>query len=222
MPTVSVQRDELFAAMGRTYTDSEFDALCFEFGIELDDVTSEKQLKQREQQGQTTDLSSHSDAVLYKIDVPANRYDLLCVEGIARALRIFLEKERPPRYALALTTATLHQVTVKQATKVTGLQSGYDDGGYDCNHCVCVPLFVVVARDGCRWCVRLWWRRSCVTCSSPRSATRVLSTCRTSCTRTSAVGGRWLLLAHMIWTRSMDRLLTMYVEGLWCERQRWS
>ncbi|RLN88432.1 hypothetical protein BBJ28_00014124 [Nothophytophthora sp. Chile5] len=116
MPTVGVKRDELFAALGQTYTDEEFDVLCFEFGIELDDITSEKQLKQREQGG-AKDHSEHSDAVLYKIDVPANRYDLLCVEGIARALRIFLEKERPPVYRLAPRAAGPHQITVKPSTK---------------------------------------------------------------------------------------------------------
>lgn len=31
-------------------------------------------------------------SVLYKIDVPANRYDLLCVEGLARMLKIFLRQ----------------------------------------------------------------------------------------------------------------------------------
>ncbi|KAI9914263.1 hypothetical protein PsorP6_008335 [Peronosclerospora sorghi] len=118
MPTVGVKRDELFAALGQTYTDEEFDALCFEFGIELDDITSEKQLKEREQQGQDKDLSGHSDAVLYKIDVPANRYDLLCVEGIARALRVFLEKERPPVYTLAPRPEGPHAITVKSTTKL--------------------------------------------------------------------------------------------------------
>lgn len=34
--------------------------------------------------------------VIYKIDVPANRYDILCLEGLARALRIFLELEEAP------------------------------------------------------------------------------------------------------------------------------
>jgi phenylalanyl-tRNA synthetase beta chain len=125
MPTVGVKRDELFAAMGQTYTDEEFDVLCFEFGIELDDITSEKALKQREQ-GQDKDHSAHSDAVLYKIDVPANRYDLLCVEGIARALRIFLEKERPPVYTLAPRAAGPHHMTVKPNTKVNFLSKiGY-------------------------------------------------------------------------------------------------
>ena len=35
-----------------------------------------------------------------KIEVPANRYDLLCYEGILRALRIFLEREKPPTYKI--------------------------------------------------------------------------------------------------------------------------
>ena len=42
MPTVTVNREALFKALGRTFTDEEFDNLCFEFGIELDEVTSEK------------------------------------------------------------------------------------------------------------------------------------------------------------------------------------
>ncbi|KAE8952754.1 hypothetical protein PR003_g33948, partial [Phytophthora rubi] len=46
-----------------------------------------KQLKQRETQGQDKDHSVHSDAVLYKIDVPANRYDLLCVEASRKAAK---------------------------------------------------------------------------------------------------------------------------------------
>lgn len=29
---------------------------------------------------------------VYKIEIPANRYDLLCVEGLCRAFRIFLKK----------------------------------------------------------------------------------------------------------------------------------
>jgi hypothetical protein len=29
------------------------------------------------------------------------RYDLLCIEGLARALRVFLQKEQPPTYTLS-------------------------------------------------------------------------------------------------------------------------
>lgn len=99
MPTVGVVRDDLFAALGRQYSQDEFEDLCFEFGIELDDVTSEAQMVAKERgEGAAADLS---DKVIYKIDVPANRYDLLCIEGIARALRVFLGQIPPPVRLLA-------------------------------------------------------------------------------------------------------------------------
>ncbi|KAL8273538.1 hypothetical protein Esti_002604 [Eimeria stiedai] len=71
MPTVHVVAEELFERLGRPYSDEELDTLCFAFGVELDGVT--------EQDGEK----------VFKIDVPANRYDLLCVEGLGRALRVF-------------------------------------------------------------------------------------------------------------------------------------
>ena len=93
MPTVIVNREALFKAIGKTFTDEEFDNLCFEFGIELDEVTSEKEMFQNEQKKEGEHLSSE---VLYKIEVAANRYDLLCLEGLALALRIFLQKQKMP------------------------------------------------------------------------------------------------------------------------------
>ena len=42
-----------------------------------------------------------SEEVIYKIDIPANRYDMLCLEGIARALNVFKGRIEPPRYSLA-------------------------------------------------------------------------------------------------------------------------
>ena len=41
MPTVNLIRDHLFEAIGKTFTDEEFDELCFEFGVEVDDVVTE-------------------------------------------------------------------------------------------------------------------------------------------------------------------------------------
>lgn len=41
MPNITLIRDHLFAAIGRTYTDKEFDDLCFQFGVEVDDVMTE-------------------------------------------------------------------------------------------------------------------------------------------------------------------------------------
>ena len=106
MPTVGVVRDDLFARMGYSYTAEElveggkaekaFEDLCFEFGIELDDVTSEQEMVSKEQVD--ADVGELDDTVIYKIDIPANRYDLLCMEGIARSLRIFLGLEPAPVY----------------------------------------------------------------------------------------------------------------------------
>ena len=108
MPTVGVVRDDLFARMGYSYTAEElveggkaekaFEDLCFEFGIELDDVTSEQEIVGKEQ-GEAA-ASELDDTVIYKIDIPANRYDLLCIEGITRSLRIFTEMEKAPTYRI--------------------------------------------------------------------------------------------------------------------------
>jgi len=45
--------------------------------VELDDITNDSE--------QGNDLEGGIDRIIYKIDVPANRYDLLCVEGIVVA-----------------------------------------------------------------------------------------------------------------------------------------
>lgn len=71
MPTINIQRDVLFQILGRTYSklhsspgvfeiylrsicdfffvdfsaDEEFDELCFEFGIELDEVVGTKPIR---------------------------------------------------------------------------------------------------------------------------------------------------------------------------------
>jgi len=103
MPTVAVEKDTFFTHMGRTYTDEAFDELCFEFGIELDEITSEREEAQKSSTVKLSEaqISALSDKVVYKIDVPANRYDLLCVEGLSRALRIFLGDQDAPVFALA-------------------------------------------------------------------------------------------------------------------------
>ncbi|RLU24647.1 hypothetical protein DMN91_002736 [Ooceraea biroi] len=80
MPTIGVKRDLLFKALGKTYSDDEFQNLCFKFGLELDEVTTEKQMIAKEQ-GSDHDIDA-SDEIIYKIDIPANRYDLLCLEGL--------------------------------------------------------------------------------------------------------------------------------------------
>ncbi len=60
MPTVGLKRDLLFAALGQTFTEEQFDELCFEFGLELEEVVKETNDEGKEE-------------VVYKIDIGANR-----------------------------------------------------------------------------------------------------------------------------------------------------
>uniref|UniRef100_A0A7N8YF17 Phenylalanine--tRNA ligase beta subunit n=1 Tax=Mastacembelus armatus TaxID=205130 RepID=A0A7N8YF17_9TELE len=86
MPTVGVKRDLLFQALGRTYSKSFLSHF----------PTSEKEIISREQGD--SKASGASDIILYKIDVPANRYDLLCLEGLVRGLQVFKNRIEEPRY----------------------------------------------------------------------------------------------------------------------------
>ncbi|PIN23352.1 Phenylalanyl-tRNA synthetase beta subunit [Handroanthus impetiginosus] len=116
MPTVSVGRDRLFQALGRTYTEEEFEDLCFKFGIELDDVTSEKAIIRKEKHLEDEE-PSEDEEVIYKIEVPANRYDLLCLEGLAQALRIFNGLDPIPTYKVAsISKESMLKMHVKSET----------------------------------------------------------------------------------------------------------
>lgn len=90
--------------LGKEYTETEFDELCFEFGIELDEVTSEKQIKDKflgeAGAGASGAGDDAEDDTIYKIDIPANRYDLLCMEGISRALNVFRGVEPSPVFRM--------------------------------------------------------------------------------------------------------------------------
>ncbi|ORY14962.1 hypothetical protein BCR34DRAFT_533752 [Clohesyomyces aquaticus] len=129
MPTISVDKAALFAELGKEYTTEEFDELCFEFGIELDEDTS--QSKKPEDLAQPPQL---------KIEIPANRYDMLCFEGIALNLRVFLEKQKLPKWSLTPpASGQLETITIKEETmKIRPLCSGvvlrgikFDQARYD-------------------------------------------------------------------------------------------
>ena len=65
MPTVGLKRDLLFEVLGQKFTEQEFDELCFEFGLELDEVVTEVNDEGKEE-------------VVYKIDIGANRWQGRC------------------------------------------------------------------------------------------------------------------------------------------------
>lgn len=94
MPTINVKRDLLMQKLGTSYSDEQFDELCFQFGIELDEITSEKKIAMKERNA----TGQESDEIIYKIDIPANRYDLVCLEGLVLALKIFTGKMKPPDF----------------------------------------------------------------------------------------------------------------------------
>jgi len=65
MPTISINKKYFHKLLGKSLSDEEFDELCFEYGLEVEeDKDSEEKIK---------------------VELPANRYDLLCVEGLALA-----------------------------------------------------------------------------------------------------------------------------------------
>lgn len=98
MPTIAVDKADLYQLLGKEYTTQEFDELCFDFGLELDEDTTE-------------DVKGTDERPQLKIEVPANRYDMLCIEGIAQALNEFLGRKPAPDYKLLKPTTTL---TIKE------------------------------------------------------------------------------------------------------------
>jgi phenylalanyl-tRNA synthetase beta chain len=108
MPTIGVDKEALFKELGRSYTTEEFDELCFEFGIELDEDTS---------QTERPVVNGVQEPPQLKIEIPANRYDMLCFEGISMALKIFLEKCPTPKYSLAAPArGEIQSITVSKET----------------------------------------------------------------------------------------------------------
>lgn len=119
MPTIGIKRDLLFQTLGKTYSDDEFQDLCFKFGLELDEVTTEKQMIAKEQ-GLNQDIDA-SEEVIYKIDIPANRYDLLCLESLSIGLLIFMNKRSIPYYkALTPKTGMEKMVMSPECLKIRG------------------------------------------------------------------------------------------------------
>eukprot|EP01059_Diplonema_ambulator_P023481 TRINITY_DN3899_c0_g1_i1.p2 TRINITY_DN3899_c0_g1~~TRINITY_DN3899_c0_g1_i1.p2 ORF type:complete len:612 (+),score=226.44 TRINITY_DN3899_c0_g1_i1:2241-4076(+) len=107
MPVLQCRSSQLMKRLGKQYTAHEFTDLCFEFGIELDEVTSEREMRERELGDKVKTMSEEardqwkkelSEEEIYKIDLPANRYDLLCLEGLTTALQVFRGIIQPPVY----------------------------------------------------------------------------------------------------------------------------
>ena len=94
--------------------EDEFEDLCFDFGVELEHGTAEEmQMNRVDGDGNAIDLSKE---YVYKIEVAANRYDLLCVEGIAKAFRVYLGLDTLPRFTVKNQSDNLQEIIVKPET----------------------------------------------------------------------------------------------------------
>ncbi|EON63554.1 phenylalanyl-tRNA synthetase, beta subunit [Coniosporium apollinis CBS 100218] len=108
MPTIAVDKAELFKELGKEFTTEEFDELCFEFGLELDEDTS---------QTKRPIVDGVEEPPQLKIEIPANRYDMLCFEGIALNLNVFLERTSLPDFrVVAPPNGELQEIHVKEET----------------------------------------------------------------------------------------------------------
>lgn len=63
------------------------------------------------------------NVTMFKIDIGANRYDLLSIEGLSRALRIFMEKEQAPVSARAMLRAAFRRIPAWGAQFLRSLAS---------------------------------------------------------------------------------------------------
>jgi phenylalanyl-tRNA synthetase beta chain len=111
MPTVSIYEDDVTAELGEVLANygskqnlvKSFDELCFSFGLELDEVTSEYEMfkKERGDAFKPEDAVGKSTEKIFRVEVPANRYDLLCHEGLMIAFKVFLGLTTPPKIVLS-------------------------------------------------------------------------------------------------------------------------
>lgn len=106
MPTINVDKYRLFEELGEQFTEESFQKLCFDFGIELDKDTEDDPSRPKDQ------------APELAIEIPANRYDMLCFEGIAMHLNIFRGKHGTPDYKLAdIPEDKLQTLTITKETE---------------------------------------------------------------------------------------------------------
>lgn len=96
MPTIRVDKSVLFEHIGKEYEEEEFEQIAFNFGIELDGIIVEK------------DKKTEKEKKVYKLEVAANRHDLLSVEGIGTALGVYTGNRSIPNYKREESSVIVH------------------------------------------------------------------------------------------------------------------
>eukprot|EP01016_Furgasonia_blochmanni_P036747 TRINITY_DN4234_c0_g1_i3.p1 TRINITY_DN4234_c0_g1~~TRINITY_DN4234_c0_g1_i3.p1 ORF type:complete len:619 (-),score=219.13 TRINITY_DN4234_c0_g1_i3:276-2132(-) len=101
MPTIHVVADYFFKLLGKTLNMKELDSLCFEFGIECDEEIDAKGAEPRK----------------LAFELPANRYDLLAAEGLAKALSVFIGTRPEPILTVSNKDKPKEQIIVTAETQ---------------------------------------------------------------------------------------------------------
>ncbi|KAJ1607099.1 phenylalanyl-tRNA synthetase beta chain [Cryptosporidium canis] len=102
MPVVSVSTRILSSYLKREVTDEWLDELCFNYGLELDCIEFDEELKEN----------------IAKIEIPANRPDILCLEGLVIAFGCFIGSSEIPRFSLKSASNDLKMTVGKNISKL--------------------------------------------------------------------------------------------------------
>ncbi|KAH8739536.1 phenylalanyl-tRNA synthetase beta chain [Cryptosporidium ryanae] len=100
MPVVSVSIRVLESFLNRNITEEWLDDICFQYGLELDG----------------TEVDETNGDRIAKIEIPANRPDILCLEGLVIALRCFIGDSDIPKYVLGDSKERGVRMIVKKPT----------------------------------------------------------------------------------------------------------
>ncbi|CAD7928949.1 unnamed protein product [Amoebophrya sp. A25] len=136
MPTLGVFADDLCRSLDIKYSDQdkeikqksekEFNSLCFAYGLELDEVTCEYEMVEKEKGVEAAEKARKEAAekgkdtmrTIWKVDIPANRYDLLCLEGLTRSLQCYRGQMEPVQYTLKRPQKPLQCFVKKEVAQV--------------------------------------------------------------------------------------------------------
>lgn len=95
-------------------TNEEFEKLCFDFGLEAEfPEVSEAGKAEGE-----VDAIKEGEA---KVETPANRYDLLSVEGLAISLAVYLGKQSVPKMTIKAGETQEKMIIDKSVSEVRGV-----------------------------------------------------------------------------------------------------
>ena len=103
MPIISVGKETVLKELGEKLCEEEpFGDLLFDYGLELDEV----------------EVEPGTDKVTYRVELPANRYDLLSSEGLLRALKVYTAQlSESPIYKVVEPENGRITLTVESSTK---------------------------------------------------------------------------------------------------------